>query len=255
MPIIQKNKKSILVRQDVIQMGDKKFQVFIYHESRNDCRASIGNKGIHIRLSKYLNEHDRLKQENELLDWAKKYIAKHELHKKPPLYRQYHDGDILKVMGQEFTIRISYTTKKNASNGDLKNFIIRLMLSEGMSAAQEQKHKTYLVGRLIGNHYQPSIAQRVQVLNDIHFKKPIKKLSLRDSLTNWGSCSWDGNINISIRLLFAPPEVVDYILIHELAHLVEHNHSDRFWKQVEKAMPGYELAESWLRKYGDQCIF
>ncbi len=255
MPLLLKNKKSILFKQEIILVGEKEFRVFVYHEMRNDCRASIGNKGIHIRLSKYLNETEKLHQEMQLLDWAKKYIAKHELHKKPPLYRQYHHGDTLKVMGQEFLIRINYTPKKNASSGELKNNIIMLMLSEGMSPTQEQKHKTYLVGRLIGNHFQPAIAQRVQILNDLHFQKPIKKLRLRDSITNWGSCSWDGNINISIRLLFAPPEVIDYILIHELAHLVEHNHSHRFWKQVERAMPGYELAESWLRKHGDQCIF
>jgi predicted metal-dependent hydrolase len=95
----------------------------------------------------------------------------------------------------------------------------------------------------------------VTELNDIHFGKPIKKLRIRDNISNWGSCSHDGNISISARLLFAPPEVIDYILIHELAHLVELNHSNRFWKLVEKAMPGYELAEEWLRKNGDQCIF
>ena len=78
---------------------------------------------------------------------------------------------------------------------------------------------------------------------------------MRDNVTSWGSCTWDGNITISTRLLFAPPEVIDYVLVHELAHLVEHNHSDRFWKIVEKIMPGYMLAESWLYKNGGSCIF
>ena len=86
MPLLLKNKKSILFKQEIILVGEKEFRVFVYHEMRNDCRASIGNKGIHIRLSKYLNDTEKLDQEMQLLDWAKKYIAKHELHKKPPLY-------------------------------------------------------------------------------------------------------------------------------------------------------------------------
>lgn len=255
MGLLTKEKKSALIKEEIILVGERKFNVFIYLENRYDCRVSIGQKGIHLRLSKYMTAAERLQQEIELMDWAKAYIAKHQLHKKTPLYRQYHDGDTLKIMGTEFLIRIKTTHKKNASNGELKNGTIFLTISEGMSAAQEQKHKTYLVSKLIGNHFQPQIAQRVADLNAIHFKKPIKRLTIRDNISNWGSCSHDGNINISARLLFAPPEVIDYILIHELAHLVELNHSHRFWKQVAKAMPGYELAEEWLRHHGDQCVF
>lgn len=255
MGLFTKEKKSVLIKEEIIEVGERKFNVFIYLENRYDCRASIGQKGIYVRLSKYMTDAERLQQEIELTDWAKGYIAKHHLHKKTPLYRQYHDGDTIKVMGTEFLIRIKSTPRKNASSGELKNEVLFLTISEGMSPRQEQKHKTYLVSKLIGNHFQPKIAQRVAELNETHFKKPIKRLRIRDNISNWGSCSHDGNISISARLLFAPPEVIDYILIHELAHLVELNHSHRFWKQVEKAMPGYELAEEWLRKHGDQCVF
>ncbi len=255
MGLFSPEKKTKEVREETMQVGDRTFKVFIYLENRYDCRASIGQKGVHIRLSRQMRSEERLHQEIQLKDWAKGYIAKNELHKKTPKHRQYHDGDTLNIMNREFMIRVHYIKKKNASNGELKNGVIKLFLSEGMTAAQEQKHKTYLVSRLIGNEFQPEIAQRVQVLNDIHFKRPIKRLRLRDNVSNWGSCSWDGNINISVRLLFAPPEVIDYILIHELAHLVEHNHSDRFWRLVEKAMPGYRLAEEWLHKNGERCLF
>jgi len=247
--------KKNIQKQYVLPVGGKSFTVFVYLENRYDCRASIGTKGIHIRLSKYMTEHERFDQEMQLLDWAKKYIARNGWHEKPPPYRQYRDGDTLTIMGHTYTIRIRYVPDKNASNGNLKNGIIHLQLSEGMSPKQEQKHKTYLVSRLIGNDLQPKIAQRLQILNDTHFKKPIKKLRLRDNVSNWGSCSVDGSINISVRLLFAPPEVIDYVLIHELAHLIEHNHSDRFWKVVEKAMPGYRLAEEWLSAHGHTCVF
>ena len=64
-----------------------------------------------------------------------------------------------------------------------------------------------------------------------------------------------GNINISTRLLFAPDDVLEYVCIHELAHLIEHNHSQRFWMLVAQAMPDYTAKETWLKEKGDACRF
>jgi predicted metal-dependent hydrolase len=77
----------------------------------------------------------------------------------------------------------------------------------------------------------------------------------KNNVSNWGSCSTKGNVNISTRLLFAPEMVIDYVFIHELAHLVHHDHSDRFWKLVEEKMPDYMQAEKWLKKHSEDCYF
>ncbi|MBC8046788.1 MAG: M48 family metallopeptidase [Fimbriimonadaceae bacterium] len=242
------------VAEDSIEAGGKNFKVFIYIENRSNCTVSIGKKGVHIRLSKYLNKENRQQQFFSLKKWAFDYILEHKLYEQKVQIRKYNDGDIFKIQGKEYIIKITYD-ERNASKGNLKNGIIHLTLSTGMKPREEQKHKSYLVSRLIGNEYQPMIAQRMQYLNDTHFQKKIKKVTLRYNQTNWGSCSHDGKISVSTGLLFAPPEIIDYILIHELAHLVEHNHSDRFWSLVESKMPGYNIAEKWLSENGKNCVF
>ena len=63
----------------------------------------------------------------------------------------------------------------------------------------------------------------------------------------WGHCSRNGQIVISVRLMFAPSRVIDYVLIHELAHLVYHDHSPRFWKLVEQIAPDFRDAEKHLK--------
>jgi predicted metal-dependent hydrolase len=68
----------------------------------------------------------------------------------------------------------------------------------------------------------------------MYFQKPIKSVNLKYNLSNWGSCSTKGNINLSTRLLFAPDDVIDYVIIHELAHLLEMNHSPHFWAIVKR---------------------
>jgi len=90
----------------------------------------------------------------------------------------------------------------------------------------------------------------VHELNERHFQQPIDQVRLKYNHSNWGSCSNKGNINLSTRLLFAPPEVIDYVIIHELAHRLEMNHSPRFWKLVADAMPNYREQERWLKEHG-----
>lgn len=75
----------------------------------------------------------------------------------------------------------------------------------------------------------------------------INKISIKDQKTLWGSCSKKGNINLNWRLCLCPLLVLDYVIIHELAHLVHFNHSKIFWKLVEKYMQNYEIAKKWLK--------
>lgn len=74
------------------------------------------------------------------------------------------------------------------------------------------------------------------------------RVSIRDTRTRWGSCSVDGNLNFSYKLLFLPEAMADYIIVHELCHLREHNHSKNFWLLVEKIIPNYKDLRRALKK-------
>jgi predicted metal-dependent hydrolase len=77
-----------------------------------------------------------------------------------------------------------------------------------------------------------------------------KSIAIKDMRSRWGSCSSDGRLNFSWRLVCAPPFALDYVAAHEVAHLKEMNHSNRFWKQVERAMPDWQPAREWLQERG-----
>lgn len=77
----------------------------------------------------------------------------------------------------------------------------------------------------------------------------VKRVTVRNQRTRWGSCSRRGTISMNWRLIQAPSFVRDYLIFHELAHLREMNHSSRFWCEVEKLCPEYRVAEKWLREH------
>ena len=80
------------------------------------------------------------------------------------------------------------------------------------------------------------------------------RITIRNQRSKWGSCSSKGNLNFNCVLMLAPPEVVDYIVVHELCHRKEMNHSPRFWAEVERVIPNYRKHRQWLSENGDKLI-
>ena len=80
------------------------------------------------------------------------------------------------------------------------------------------------------------------------------RITIRNQKTRWGSCSAKGNLNFNCLLMLVPDEVVNYVVVHELCHLVEMNHSKAFWKQVERILPEYKKHRDWLKVHGSGII-
>ena len=81
-----------------------------------------------------------------------------------------------------------------------------------------------------------------------------KHITIRNQRTKWGSCSSQGNLNFNCLLMLAPPEVVDSIVVHELCHLKEMNHSDKFYAEVLRVYPNYWECHKWLKENGPSLM-
>ena len=80
------------------------------------------------------------------------------------------------------------------------------------------------------------------------------RISIRHQKTKWGSCSSGGNLNFNCLLMLAPEEVRDYVVVHELCHRKQMNHSEAFWAEVERILPEYREARKWLKKHGQELM-
>ena len=80
------------------------------------------------------------------------------------------------------------------------------------------------------------------------------RISIREQKTRWGSCSSVGNLNYNWKLVLMPPGVLDYVVVHELCHRKQMNHSRLFWAEVEKVLPDYQIRRKWLKENGRRYL-
>jgi predicted metal-dependent hydrolase len=132
---------------------------------------------------------------------------------------------------------------------------------EGLRAAQVSGDRLLLPVR--GTARGPQVAAflktaaraRLAAACDLHaatLGKRFRAITLRDTRSRWGSCTADGRLMFSWRLIMAPPEVLDYVAAHEVAHLAQMNHSPEFWAEVARLCPEWRKRRDWLRAQGAQ---
>jgi len=193
-------------------------------------------------------------------EWFRESIEK-QIRKDPSLlhkyqFKSYTHGDDYHVGERHYLLHISEKGSRKSLRGQIVGDIIYIEIPLGLELEARNKTIKKLLSRVIAKDFYPHIVRRVNELNQQFYQLPnIKSVNLKYNTSNWGSCSSKGNINLSTRLFFAPHAVIDYVIIHELAHFFEYNHSPRFWAKVEEAMPDYKIYEDWLTEHGSECDF
>ncbi len=237
-----------------VELNGNRYLIKVYFEHRHDSAVSIGKTAINIRIPDFLNRDEKARELLRMKMWAIGKIKEKPERFKPEPQKGYKDGELLKIGNEEYTLKICYKDKQSSS-AKLNGSIIELSIMSQLPKEKRDKHASSLLSRIIAAKRLPELEKKLHELNEKHFNQKINRVFFKNIKSRWGSCSEAGNINISTRLLFAPDNVLESVCIHELAHLIEQNHSERFWALVEKAMPDYKEAHGWLKENGGSCGF
>ncbi|MGB1248229.1 MAG: M48 family metallopeptidase [Chitinophagales bacterium] len=243
-PFLQKKH----IEKGHVIINGEQVAVNIYHESRNNNRVSLGKKAVNIRLSNFLSANEKQTQINKFLEWAKT-----QWKNKQTLGRKFVNGEILHLFDSKIKLYIS-TQAQEKIIAKQKGDGFYIFLPKSLKEHEQSEAIKLMLVKLLRQKYQTKIEAKLHKFNSIHQFGKLNRVVLKNNSSNWGSCSSKGNINISVRLFFAPEEVVDYVLIHELAHLKEQNHSAAYWAIVNKACPNYKKQEHWLKVNGQKCV-
>lgn len=233
----------------------KPIPIKIIEEKRQNIRFSIAQKSAILRLPKSLKEAEKQLQFERFKEWLFHHFNKNEKLRLRFFGKIYENGTTLTILNKTYTVKILKKNQKTHSAKLIQPNIIAIVLSEQEDSPFLQKSIRQLLSRVVAQDVLPIIEKKVDAFNDRYFKENISGIRLKRNQSNWGSCSSKRNLNFSTRLLFAPEAAIDYVIVHELAHLKEMNHSPKFWKIVAEVMPDYEKQEKWLKENGHLCSF
>lgn len=169
-----------------------------------------------------------------------KLHAVHEWNRRKPV-QNFKDGDRYLYLGKWYPLSIDHSPTGGES----------LLLEEGRFRLDGmQKHRA----RELMIHWYRDQARRILTERAVHYASltglSYGRLNITGAQKRWGSCSAAGNLNFSWRLIMAPCEIIEYVVVHELVHLEEQNHSPRFWKRVSEIMPEFRSRRKWLNENG-----
>ncbi len=212
--------------------------------------ASLKGNRIIIRIPKFA----RNAEAERLFFNLKGRIAK-SLERHPERFEKYQlafsHGQVLSINGKSFPIVVENTFAGMASARVYDDKII-VRIPTVMEGLGKDSLTTKLVTKALQRTFTPLMESRVNEWRRFYPDTWVTRVTLRNTSSRWGSYSKaSGNISLSVRLLFAPQEILDYVIVHELAHGKHHNHGIRFWSLVEKILPDYKTRRRWLRKHGD----
>jgi predicted metal-dependent hydrolase len=182
-------------------------------------------------------------------EWIEKHLQKFaEERARHPLKKIEHE-ETFPFLGRNLRLQFQPTHLKNVFFTKNEKFLYMHLPDSLWDFDEDQLQSFYpMLQKFYRSEAEKLIRERIALWSETTQLFP-KTLKFRNPNTRWGSCSSQKVITISWRLIAAPLEIVDYVLIHELCHLKYMNHSDKFWALVESFCPDYLKAEEWLKKH------
>lgn len=226
-----------------VTAGGRRVDYTLIQSVRRDVLLqALPGAGIRVYAPKYmrLRDVDALVREraDELLEMLQSVEARADADRRA---HPVTDGSPIRVEGQPLALRL---TAGRRVKGEITDGEFCLALPNPDSDADVRAAiKSVLSARALAR-----IRERLAYYIPRVGRAP-GRIAIRDQKSRWGSCSQKGNLNFNWKLIMAPPQALDYVVVHELCHLHEFNHSPRFWALVAAQMPDYEVWKKWLKAH------
>lgn len=219
------------------QVGDEILPLVIKRNQRAKricLRYNPSAHAINLTLPKHTHLNEGLRFLNQKSEWLL-YVLQ-----EMPSKKQIKPGVVIPIFGEK--VRIRHTPELSC----------RWMLKDGQLMISGKR-----------SHFEQKVMEAIKKMARTHLDelarhqaarihKRVNRLCVRDTKSRWGSCSSTGNLSFSWRLIFAPYEVLQYVVAHEVAHLRHMDHSPKFWELCSFLYPEQEIAKTWLRLHGKE---
>lgn len=206
-------------------------------------RIDVDISGIQVTLPTNAEaDPEALLRENAR--WVLEKKAKYDRHRQQAPERAFEPGATFPYLGEDHTVVVEPGVRHDAVDGEIRlrqSAVTQSSLQQVLENFYRTHAREYLTDRV--DHYADAMGVEY------------RQIELRNQRTLWGSCSTTGTLSLKWRLVMAPPEIIDYVVIHELAHLIEATHTQEFWRIVGEFDPEYTRHAEWLEANSATLIF
>jgi predicted metal-dependent hydrolase len=180
----------------------------------------------------------------ENTDWLARKVRKYDEYRERAPDRTFEAGEMFPYQGDERVLRIRDVDEPEITDEEI---VLATHAVEESSIQDELEALFREQARGLFEEVAAKYADEMGV--------EYEGLAVRNQRTRWGSCSPKQNLSFNWRLIMAPPEIAEYVVVHELAHLREQNHTNRFWRIVQEQLPDYRERANWLEEHSVDLIF
>ncbi len=233
------------------RINDADVPVKIVYENRNNARFSLTARSFVLRIPGFATVQTKAEMKESGKRWIESTISK-----KPDLLnlfaqRIYRNGDTISTFDREIKVAVNREPDRKGLTLSLKSNILEINTGEPEVKELEGEGVSKTVQKAFAKIYTLLVTKRALDLAEKKELPTFEKLRLTYMSSRWGSCSSKkGNLSINTKLLLAPVEVLDSVIIHELGHLVYADHSRNFWKLIDEKDPNHRQHSNWLKTNG-----
>lgn len=234
-----------------IQLGDEIIEYSIVRSRRGSISASIAADGSLIVKAPMIIPEFIIRQFLKSKgDWIVNHVKKRRKHGHHDLVPSSKAGELQMVHFFEEQIKIVVTDSELAKKTRLykvKN-TFQIIVPQKITPAKREKEIQKAIHDWYRHNMKDELVRRVRHYAEI-IGVQFHAIRIKDVSSHWGSCSADHNLNFNYRLSMLPVQLADYVIVHELCHILQMNHSQKFWDEVEKYVPNYRALRKELKTY------
>ncbi|MCL1886974.1 MAG: M48 family metallopeptidase [Betaproteobacteria bacterium] len=249
-PELEPESPSSLPTKRLIDFNGTKIEYEFHRSKRRTIGFLVNENGLRVTAPKRAtlkSVEDAIREKERWITSKLRYFF-HQYKKQPAMPLQLKDGILLPYLGQNFILRLR--------NGEADAVIMDSATTELIVISRHTNHQSVIEKNLriwFQENAKQIFSERLSIYAaklDIRYRS----FSLSSAKRRWGSCSISGNIRLNWRLVHFPIALIDYVIAHELAHLIEMNHSKRFWNIVSMVYPNYRTARQQLNQQNSQIL-
>mgnify|MGYP006438718121 FL=1 len=217
------------------------FQVEVIRTDRKrSASISLSNDLVKVIVPSTLSDNRIRDLVRKRTPWIQQKLQE-QSDRPSPISKEFVSGETVPYLGKNYRLKV---LKGNSPSIKMHLGYLEVTVLEGDSDS-----KTSI--RLLLTDWYKSHAERRLIEKTKRFAKVIgvkpNSVCVRDYKSRWGSCSAQGDVSYNWRIILAPHSIVDYVVVHELCHMLEHNHSSKYWKHVERHVPKWRECREWLK--------